>query len=70
MSAAQLTRTRRGFKAWIARRWEFINVSVTLHYAERERDFLAAQLSLLPHRLDQLDADIGALRVRQIAARG
>lgn len=62
--------TRRGLRARIARWFELLNVSATLHYAERDREFLASQLESLPAELRQKDLDIDTLRLRQAMLRG
>lgn len=65
MSAIYAIQTRRGLRAWIARKFELANVTFTLRSAERDRDDYEVLLDTLPPTLKQLERDIGELRVRQ-----
>lgn len=69
MSAVYAVQTKRGLRAWIARRLELFSVNATLGAAERDREYLTSQLESIPFELAQKDLDIGALRARQIHLR-
>jgi hypothetical protein len=61
--------TRTGICAAVARWFEFVQVSWTLHWAEQDRNFLELQVRYLPAQLVAKDRDIEHLRVRQALLR-
>lgn len=67
MSAVLSTRT--GVRAYIARRIELLSVTLTIRWAEDDRQFTAAQLASLPVRLKAMDRNLELLRVRQAVLR-
>lgn len=69
MSYVHTVQTKRGLRAWIARRLELFTVNATLQAAERDREYLSSQLESIPFELAQKDLDIGELRARQIHLR-
>jgi hypothetical protein len=61
--------TQRGVRAWLARKWELVCVTSTLHVAEQDAAFMALQCAALPKQLRQLEHEIQCLRVRQALLR-
>lgn len=72
MNPPTVIETRRGPCAWIARKWELLNVSATLWWAERDHAHHAEQYrrsANLPAVVDLLERDVADLRVRQAILR-
>lgn len=62
--------TRRGLRAWLARQWELLNVTLTLRWAEDDREQLEDFINAGPRQLRRLNAHIEELRARQERLRG
>lgn len=60
--------TRRGLWARIARRWELLNVTLKLRWAERDHKHYAEPRNL-PAVVDRLESDVMELREQQALLR-
>lgn len=72
MRTTTIIQTRRGICSLIARKWELLNVTLTLRWAERDHAHHAQQYGAsanLPAVVRQLELDIARLRVQQAILR-
>lgn len=64
----RVIQTRRGLWARIARRWELLNVTAKLWWAERDHQHYS-EPDNLPAVVEQLDTDVKDLREQQAQLR-